>query len=146
MLEAQLYEFITAALHCTEQSTACFSQLLCFPCSMARTLGGPHNHYERGGEKHTTLPAIDPRPSSSRSVVLLTELSRLQDSKCFSPQFWITMNAANNTPGEWDLGTHSGRWVGRSTKPDTGTRHKSSWLHRAPTISTTFISNWCTQR
>jgi len=35
---------------------------------------------------------------------------------------WILIN---NTAGEWNLGTHSGRWMSRSTGPDTGTWHNS---------------------
>jgi len=35
---------------------------------------------------------------------------------------WILIN---NTAGEWNFGTHSGRWMGRSTGPDTGTWHNS---------------------
>jgi len=72
MLEAQLYEFITAAFNYSEQSTACFSQLLCLPYSIARTLGGPHHHYERGDEKTH-------HPACNRSSTVQIQVSRSTD-------------------------------------------------------------------
>jgi hypothetical protein len=139
MLEAQLYEFITAALNYTEQSTACFSQLLCLPCSMGRTLDAPHHHYEQGGEKHTTLPAIDPRPSSSRSVVLLTELSRLQDNKCFEPTIWNHVEFLQIIPpgNETWIPIQDGGWVG-TLEHDTNVLLQPDikpWILRCPARS-----------
>ena len=74
------------------------------PAPWAELWVGHTTNYERGGEKHTTLPAVDPRPSSSRSIVLLTELPRLQDSKCFSPQFGNTLYSCKYYPWGMKLG------------------------------------------